>query len=65
MTTVRSRPLGSELTTLDLVIVAPRPAARIRRRARAAEHRAAGVVLHRAKSPAVPAPSVGDAAPAR
>lgn len=38
---------STELTTMDLFIVAPRPAALSRRRARAAEHRAAGVVRHR------------------
>jgi hypothetical protein len=35
-----------ELTTVDLVIVAPRAADRIRRRDRAAQRRAAGVIRH-------------------
>jgi hypothetical protein len=37
----------NDLTTVDLFIVAPRAAAGFRRRAKAAERRAAGLVPHR------------------
>jgi len=42
-----------DLTTVDVVIIAPRPADRIRRRGRAAQRRAVGRVPHIAR-PAVP-----------
>jgi len=56
-----------ELTTRELIIIAPRPAEQIRQRSRAAEHRAVGRVRHR---PAVRkgragAVAGGSAAPAR